>query len=115
MGLFLVESFLCVEGSACPSLLQDNGESFTYTGSGGRDLSGNKRTAEQSCDQKLTNTNRFAEIRFSYFFTNSLLLHPLAATRERGSVLGCHVQEVRFPCKSVVEHMDAENPHLSIC
>lgn len=36
----------------------DNGESFTYTGSGGRDLSGNKRTAEQSCDQKLTNTNR---------------------------------------------------------
>uniref|UniRef100_A0A2K6FCP5 E3 ubiquitin-protein ligase UHRF n=1 Tax=Propithecus coquereli TaxID=379532 RepID=A0A2K6FCP5_PROCO len=36
----------------------DNGNSFTYTGSGGRDLSGNKRTAEQSCDQKLTNTNR---------------------------------------------------------
>ncbi|XP_045445065.1 E3 ubiquitin-protein ligase UHRF1 isoform X2 [Pipistrellus kuhlii] len=36
----------------------DNGEFFTYTGSGGRDLSGNKRTAEQSCDQKLTNTNR---------------------------------------------------------
>ncbi|KAB0396919.1 hypothetical protein E2I00_009834, partial [Balaenoptera physalus] len=39
----------------------DHGNSFTYTGSGGRDLSGNKRTAEQSCDQKLTNTNRFAE------------------------------------------------------
>ncbi|KAF5914136.1 hypothetical protein HPG69_003973 [Diceros bicornis minor] len=37
---------------------KDNGNSFTYTGSGGRDLSGNKRTAEQSCDQKLTNTNR---------------------------------------------------------
>ncbi|CAJ0929035.1 unnamed protein product [Ranitomeya imitator] len=36
----------------------DNGTEFTYTGSGGRDLSGNKRTAEQSCDQKLTNTNR---------------------------------------------------------
>ncbi|XP_023394361.1 E3 ubiquitin-protein ligase UHRF1 [Pteropus vampyrus] len=36
----------------------DHGNSFTYTGSGGRDLSGNKRTAEQSCDQKLTNTNR---------------------------------------------------------
>ncbi|XP_017702724.1 PREDICTED: E3 ubiquitin-protein ligase UHRF1 isoform X4 [Rhinopithecus bieti] len=36
----------------------DNGNFFTYTGSGGRDLSGNKRTAEQSCDQKLTNTNR---------------------------------------------------------
>ncbi|KAJ8418949.1 hypothetical protein AAFF_G00004480, partial [Aldrovandia affinis] len=36
----------------------DSGNEFTYTGSGGRDLSGNKRTAEQSCDQKLTNTNR---------------------------------------------------------
>ncbi|KFP06360.1 E3 ubiquitin-protein ligase UHRF1, partial [Calypte anna] len=36
----------------------DHGNSFTYTGSGGRDLSGNKRTAEQSCDQKLTNMNR---------------------------------------------------------
>ncbi|KAM5157640.1 E3 ubiquitin-protein ligase UHRF1 [Mantella aurantiaca] len=37
---------------------KDNGTEFTYTGSGGRDLSGNKRTAEQSCDQKLTNMNR---------------------------------------------------------
>lgn len=36
----------------------DNGNFFTYTGSGGRDLSGNKRTAGQSSDQKLTNTNR---------------------------------------------------------
>ncbi|XP_039623035.1 E3 ubiquitin-protein ligase UHRF1 isoform X1 [Polypterus senegalus] len=36
----------------------DNGNEFTYTGSGGRDLSGNKRTAEQSCDQKLSNMNR---------------------------------------------------------
>ncbi|XP_072268955.1 E3 ubiquitin-protein ligase UHRF1-like [Pyxicephalus adspersus] len=36
----------------------DDGHEFTYTGSGGRDLSGNKRTAEQSCDQKLTNMNR---------------------------------------------------------
>lgn len=37
---------------------EDNGDSFTYTGSGGRDLSGNKRTAEQSCDQQLTRMNR---------------------------------------------------------
>ena len=37
---------------------EDNGDSFTYTGAGGRDLSGNKRTAEQSCDQKLTSTNK---------------------------------------------------------
>ena len=37
----------------------DNGEEFTYSGSGGRDLSGNKRTASaQSCDQKLTRMNR---------------------------------------------------------
>ncbi|XP_069815528.1 E3 ubiquitin-protein ligase UHRF1-like [Dendropsophus ebraccatus] len=36
----------------------DDGTEFTYTGSGGRDLTGNKRTAEQSCDQKLTNMNR---------------------------------------------------------
>jgi len=49
----------------CPSLVLgggyeddvDNGHTFTYTGSGGRDLSGNKRTAEQSSDQKLERTN----------------------------------------------------------
>lgn len=36
----------------------DNGDEFIYTGSGGRDLSGNKRTAEQSCDQTLTRMNK---------------------------------------------------------
>ncbi|KAI0233000.1 E3 ubiquitin-protein ligase UHRF1 [Lamellibrachia satsuma] len=36
----------------------DEGDQFTYTGSGGRDLSGNKRTAEQSCDQTLTRMNK---------------------------------------------------------
>lgn len=36
----------------------DDGDEFTYTGSGGRDLSGNKRTAEQSCDQVLTRMNK---------------------------------------------------------
>ncbi|CAI6375138.1 unnamed protein product [Macrosiphum euphorbiae] len=36
----------------------DNGDDFLYTGSGGRDLSGNKRTALQSCDQELTRYNR---------------------------------------------------------
>lgn len=57
-----------IAGSAktgCPSLVLsggyeddiDNGEEFTYTGSGGRDLSGNKRTAEQSSDQELTRSN----------------------------------------------------------
>uniref|UniRef100_A0A8C7CB19 E3 ubiquitin-protein ligase UHRF n=1 Tax=Oncorhynchus kisutch TaxID=8019 RepID=A0A8C7CB19_ONCKI len=45
-------------GSIWKFRVQDNGNEFTYTGSGGRDLSGNKRTAEQSCDQKLTNMNR---------------------------------------------------------
>ncbi|GIY73226.1 e3 ubiquitin-protein ligase UHRF1 [Caerostris darwini] len=32
----------------------DEGEEFKYTGSGGRDLSGNKRYAEQSYDQILS-------------------------------------------------------------
>ncbi|XP_063392583.1 E3 ubiquitin-protein ligase UHRF1-like [Cydia fagiglandana] len=36
----------------------DHGDEFTYTGSGGRDLSGNKRTAGQSCDQTLTRENK---------------------------------------------------------
>jgi len=51
--------------NGCPSLVLgggyeddvDDGEEFTYTGSGGRDLSGNKRTAPQSSDQELTRTN----------------------------------------------------------
>merc|ERR550519_3217825 len=49
----------------CPSLVlsggyeddEDNGDEFTYTGAGGRDLSGNKRTADQSMDQQLNKTN----------------------------------------------------------
>jgi len=35
----------------------DRGHTFTYTGSGGRDLSGNKRTAPQSRDQQLDGSN----------------------------------------------------------
>ena len=35
----------------------DNGDKFSYTGSGGRDLSGNKRTEGQSFDQTLTDGN----------------------------------------------------------
>ena len=35
----------------------DDGDEFTYTGSGGRDLSGNKRTTSQSSDQLLTKGN----------------------------------------------------------
>ncbi|XP_065904342.1 E3 ubiquitin-protein ligase UHRF1-like [Dysidea avara] len=37
---------------------KDSGKEFTYTGSGGRDLSGNRRTAPQSSDQQLTHMNR---------------------------------------------------------
>ena len=37
----------------------DNGVEFSYTGSGGRDLSGNKRTAKQSSDQTLTHLNKY--------------------------------------------------------
>ncbi|CAM9338943.1 unnamed protein product [Discosporangium mesarthrocarpum] len=36
---------------------EDEGEAFLYTGAGGRDLSGNKRTAKQSMDQELSSTN----------------------------------------------------------
>lgn len=56
--LLLLNSFCDCANHPCS--FQDHGNSFTYTGSGGRDLSGNKRTAEQSCDQKLTNMNRLA-------------------------------------------------------
>merc|ERR1711981_696321 len=37
---------------------EDLGVTFTYTGSGGRDLSGNKRESEQSFDQSLTKSNK---------------------------------------------------------
>ena len=37
----------------------DEGEEFTYSGSGGKDLSGNKRTAkQQATDQNLTARNK---------------------------------------------------------
>uniref|UniRef100_A0A8D8VVT0 RING-type E3 ubiquitin transferase n=1 Tax=Cacopsylla melanoneura TaxID=428564 RepID=A0A8D8VVT0_9HEMI len=36
----------------------DDGDSFLYTGSGGRDLSGNRRTNVQSSDQTLTRMNK---------------------------------------------------------
>lgn len=39
-------------------ITQDRGDEFTYTGSGGRDLSGNKRIGEHSFDQTLTHMNR---------------------------------------------------------
>ncbi|XP_060515758.1 E3 ubiquitin-protein ligase UHRF1-like isoform X2 [Cylas formicarius] len=37
---------------------EDNGNEFYYTGSGGRGLSGNKRTGHQIFDQELTRTNK---------------------------------------------------------
>lgn len=36
---------------------KDDGDTFFYTGSGGRDLSGNKRTSIQNRDQKLDKLN----------------------------------------------------------
>lgn len=36
----------------------DYGHEFLYTGAGGRDLSGNKRTSNQSFDQELSRTNK---------------------------------------------------------
>ncbi|RZC38251.1 E3 ubiquitin-protein ligase UHRF1 [Asbolus verrucosus] len=47
----------------------DYGEEFYYTGSGGRDLSGNKRVSGQSCDQKLTRMNKYkSRICFDDFY-----------------------------------------------
>lgn len=69
--LWLCQNHLCS--------FQDHGNSFTYTGSGGRDLSGNKRTAEQSCDQKLTNMNRLA----------MFVLHSTLRTRQPVSMRNC--------------------------
>jgi len=49
---------------------EDNGDEFIYTGSGGRDLSGNKRVAAQSQDQILTASN-LAITRNSTKFTDN--------------------------------------------
>lgn len=62
----------------CPSLVlaggyeddEDNGDEFTYTGAGGRDLSGNKRTAAQSFDQKLDRSNAAIAVNCKARFNN---------------------------------------------
>ncbi|CAG9858171.1 unnamed protein product [Phyllotreta striolata] len=51
----------------------DTGYEFLYTGSGGRDLSGNKRVNVQSCDQTLTGCNK------------ALALNCHAAFNEKGA------------------------------
>lgn len=51
----------------------DEGDSFYYTGSGGRDLTGNKRTADQSCDQTLTRMN-LSVLFFSHLYNFSHFL-----------------------------------------
>lgn len=53
----LVNSDVHLATTLC-DLLKDRGDEFTYTGSGGRDLSGNKRIGEHSFDQTLTHMNR---------------------------------------------------------
>lgn len=55
----------------------DEGEQFTYSGSGGRDLSGNKRTAKQSMDQKLTAMNRWEEFTIAISDTPIIQVLPL--------------------------------------
>lgn len=43
------------------ALLQDRGDEFTYTGSGGKkSAGGNKRIGAPSADQTLTNMNRYS-------------------------------------------------------
>lgn len=53
----------------------DNGEEFIYTGSGGRDLSGNKRVSAQSSDQTLTRMNKYENILFYLAFRLNLILY----------------------------------------
>lgn len=48
----------------------DNGEEFYYTGSGGRDLSGNKRVSDQSSDQTLTRMNKALALNCNAKFNN---------------------------------------------
>ena len=44
----------------CVCVIQDNGDEFTYSGSGGRDLSGNKRRGKKnSRDQELKAMNKY--------------------------------------------------------
>ena len=44
----------------CVCVIQDNGDEFTYSGSGGRDLSGNKRRGEKnSRDLELKAMNKY--------------------------------------------------------
>ena len=104
-------------GFSLPScLFQDHGNSFTYTGSGGRDLSGNKRTAEQSCDQKLTNTNRFAESRAPISSPACVSLVCQQLRRGEGwsgvsLVWTCPMQEVRCPLREWW-HLEIVDSHL---
>lgn len=46
----------------------DKGDEFIYSGSGGRDLSGNKRVSDQSCDQTLTRLNKLVHYIITKYF-----------------------------------------------
>ncbi|XP_050296174.1 E3 ubiquitin-protein ligase UHRF1-like isoform X2 [Anthonomus grandis grandis] len=48
----------------------DYGHEFLYTGAGGRDLSGNKRTSVQSFDQELNRTNKALALNCNAKFNN---------------------------------------------
>ncbi|CAG9812763.1 unnamed protein product [Phaedon cochleariae] len=50
----------------------DEGEEFLYTGSGGRDLSGNKRCGHQSSNQKLTRMNKALALNCYAKFNNQV-------------------------------------------
>lgn len=54
----IIVGFRCVNAENL--LLQDRGDEFTYTGSGGKNLAGNKRIGAPSADQTLTNMNRYS-------------------------------------------------------
>ena len=60
----------------------DNSEEFTYTGSGGRDLSGNKRTNDQGFQQTLTWDN-------AAIAENSRTATPSSTTRKEATGRNC--------------------------
>ena len=62
----------------------DIGEEFTYTGSGGRDLSGNKRTNDQGFHQTLTWDN-------AAIAENARTATPSSTTRKEARGGNCFV------------------------
>ncbi|KAB1280301.1 E3 ubiquitin-protein ligase UHRF2 [Camelus dromedarius] len=70
----------------------DRGDEFTYTGSGGKNLAGNKRIGAPSADQTLTNMNRYSLLLVCKDYLEFGLLYCLIHIRfsaKRALALNC--------------------------